>query len=57
MTKEEFTEVVRSKMTQNLKELNPIIQQMTELLAKSYEKGFWAGFEIGTQVEPRRGEE
>ena len=57
MTKEEFTEVVRSKMTQNLKELNPIIQQMTELLTKAYEKGFWAGFEIGTQVEPRKEEE
>ena len=56
MTKEEFTEVVRSKMTQNLKELNPIIQQMTELLTKAYEKGFWAGFEIGTQVEPRKEE-
>lgn len=57
MTKEDFTEVVRAKMTENLKELNPILQQMTELVTKAYEKGFWAGFEIGTKVEPRKEEE
>ena len=40
-------------MTESLAELNPLIEQITDILTAAYEKGFWCGFNIGLSVEPK----
>lgn len=54
MTQEEFTQQIKSTLHEDMQKLlaGPA-NQMIEILTKVYEQGFWKGFEIGAQVEPK----
>lgn len=50
---EEVVTLVREKMKASKKELMPLIEQMTDIIIKAYETGFWVGFNIGLSVEKK----
>ena len=55
MNEEEFKASVREKMSKSMNEgLNPLIPKVIEIIASAYQTGFWAGFEIGQSVEPKK---
>lgn len=49
---DDVRELVRRKMTESLGELHPLVAQMTDIITKAYETGFWTGFNLGVAVEP-----
>ena len=54
MNEKEFKASVREKMSKSMNEgLNPLIPKFIEIIASAYQTGFWAGFEIGKNVEPK----
>lgn len=54
MNEEEFKASVREKMLKSMNEgLNPLIPKVVEIIASTYQTGFWAGYDIGKTVEPK----
>lgn len=57
MNVEEFKASVREKMLKSMNEgLNPFIPKVVEIIASAYQTGFWAGFDIGKNVELKEDE-
>jgi hypothetical protein len=53
MNEQEFRASIREKITAGMSELNPLIERLVGIITDAYEKGFWAGFNIGLSVEPK----
>lgn len=50
---EELRELVRNRMKESMKDLNPLVEQFIDIITSAYEKGFFTGFNIGLSVEKK----